>query len=225
MYLKDEVVIWSSSCIHTKLFFISFIIQITRQFKPIFNSEKENQNTWKVKKCFLTTEDKKIFFLKQISPMHWILPARLLLNSFFFLNVFPFVITSPYLMSMERYTSERFSDSTCVWTCSVKYKLSHTDCTFISTQKNCVHIRKILWNEAVKQIMPFSIEQRCSINTEMNVESSDNGYFPQTKTVFVVQFLKVRFENTSIPYRAVWQVNASPLALHTLKVCGWKLAS
>ena len=76
--------------------------------------------------------------------MHWIPTVRSISKLFF--HALPFVTTPTNLISMKRYTSELFSDTTCFWTCSVKNKLSLADCTFISTQKHCKRVGKILLN-------------------------------------------------------------------------------
>ena len=53
-------------------------------------------------------------------------------------------------------------------------------------------VRKVKKKKDIVQITTTSVNGRRSVDTEMNAESFENSYFPQTKTVFVVQFLKVR---------------------------------
>ena len=68
-----------------------------------------------------------------------------------------------------------------------------------------------------------SIKGRHSVGAEMNAESSDYGYCPYVKIVFVVQFSKVGCQDISVPYWAERQANASPIASLTLQVGGWTL--
>ena len=78
---------------------------------------------------------------------------------------------------MERYISELYSNTTCFWIFSVENELSVIDCAFISTQKECVHVGKIVQNKDIVQLTQTSIKGRHSINADMNAESIKYGYF------------------------------------------------
>ena len=49
---------------------------------------------------------------------------------------------------------------------------------------------KNLLNKDIMRILSTSIKERHSINAEINADSFEYGYFPLTKTVFIVQFSK-----------------------------------
>ena len=75
---------------------------------------------------------------------------------------------------------------------AVESEFSLADCTFIFTQKRLrVYREKNLFNEDIVRLTLTSVKGRHSIDIDMNVESSYYGYFPQTETVFVVQFSRV----------------------------------
>ena len=91
-------------------------------------------------------------------------------------------------MSVERYTFEVFSGTTCFWICFIENELSLADCTLIVTQKDHMLARKGFGNKDAVRMMSTSLKRRRSVYTEINPESFEYGYFPLTETVFVVQF-------------------------------------
>ena len=75
------------------------------------------------------------------------------------------------LLSMEVYTFELFSGTTCFWICSVENDLSLTDCTFSFTQKDHVRDWKVFKNKVTMWTMSTSILGWHFIEAEMNAES------------------------------------------------------
>ena len=75
-------------------------------------------------------------------------------------------------------SSELFFETTCVWTWSIKNELSLADGTFISPQKDCARVEKVILSQDIMQVTPTSIKGRYSIHAEMNAESLEYSYFP-----------------------------------------------
>ena len=60
--------------------------------------------------------------------------------------------------------------------------------------------RKNLLNKDIVQMTSTSVKGRHSIDAQINAKSFEYCYFPQTETVFVVQFSKIGREDISVPY-------------------------
>ena len=126
---------------------------------------------------------------------------------------FPLVTTPIYLLSMERYTSALFRDTTCFWTCSDENKFSfhwlHIHC---HSKRLCVCWKKSFKCRYCVNNANFH-KGKALHQARTNAESFEYIYFPQTEMVFVVQFLRVRCYDTTVLYWAVrWQANPHPLA-------------
>ena len=89
---------------------------------------------------------------------------------------------------MERDTS-KFSVVLFAFEFALSKMNSHLPTVHSFSLKKTVYMsEKILLDRNIVQITSTSIKGRHSIHREMNAESFENSYFPQTETVFVVQF-------------------------------------
>ena len=91
--------------------------------------------------------------------------------------MFPFVITPTYLISVERYISELYGDTTGFLILSIKSELSLAN-HFISTQKDRMRVGKIVFKKDDVRFTETSVKERHSIDAKMNAESFECGYFP-----------------------------------------------
>ena len=153
--------------------------------------------------------------------LHWIPAVRSFSESTF--HVLPLVIASTHLISMERYTSELFRETTCFWSHSIENELSLADCTFITNQNDCMRDGKNIVSQDIVQITPKPVKGKHSVDAEMNADSFE--LLPMDQNGLCGTIFESFHKDTSIPYWEVRQANTSPLVLHTLWVCSWTLAS